>query len=59
LGARVVETAFSDQFKGLTGELALGSGVTAISGATISSKAVVTAVNDAMKLFEKAIKEAS
>jgi len=48
LGERIVETAFSSQFNGITtDEVALkdnGGKIDAISGATISSSAVVEAV---------------
>jgi electron transport complex protein RnfG len=59
LGAKVEESVFTDQFKGLTGELAVGEDINGVSGATISSKGVVTAVNEGIKLFPKAMKEAS
>lgn len=48
LGERVTENAFLKQFIGLSGEVALGNGVDAVSGATISSTAVVKAVNAAL-----------
>ncbi len=44
-GARITEAAFLDQYKGATGDVTLGEGIDAISGATISSKAVTDAVN--------------
>lgn len=59
LGARITEEQFTKQFQGLSGEIALGSEVSAISGATISSKAVVSAVNDALSQFPKVMKEVS
>ena len=45
LGSKAQEPAFTDQFPGLTLPLALGEDVDAISGATITSTAVVNAVN--------------
>ena len=61
LGARIVEPDFTDQFRGqeLSDELKLssdGGQVDGISGASISSKGVVTAVRKALELFPK-IKE--
>ncbi len=47
-GAKAQEPAFYDQFIGKTGQLTLGTDVDAISGATITSAAVVDAVNTAM-----------
>ena len=47
VGSRVREEAFTRQFLTLTPPLALNEDVDAISGATISSQAVVDAVNDA------------
>lgn len=48
LGARAKEPAFTDQFQGKVTPLALGQQVEAISGATVTSQAVVDAVNQAM-----------
>ena len=51
LGSRTKEEAwFLEQFVGKSGELAVGSGVDAITGATISSKAVTKGVSDALAL---------
>lgn len=47
VGSRVREKAFMEQFIGQTPPLALGSGIDAISGATVSSQAAVDAVNEA------------
>ncbi len=47
LGARTKEPAFTGQFQGVTTPVTLGSGVDAITAATISSKAVVDGVNAA------------
>lgn len=44
--------AFRGQFAGLSGELAVGSQVDAISGATITSKAVTSGVNAALRCAE-------
>ena len=41
--------AFRSQFAGLSGSLAVGENVDAISGATITSKAVVSGVNAALE----------
>ncbi|HID73653.1 MAG TPA: RnfABCDGE type electron transport complex subunit G [Thermoplasmata archaeon] len=52
LGARITETSFQDQFAGLSVEDVRltddGGRIDAISGATISSRAVVDAVHDAI-----------
>jgi electron transport complex protein RnfG len=58
LGARIAESTFTDQFKGLSAdEVALRSDdgmIDAITGATISSKAVVDAVREKMtEIIEK------
>ena len=45
LGARAQEAAFTDQFIGKSGVLAYGEGIDAIAGATITSTAVLEAVN--------------
>lgn len=52
LGKRTEEPSFIDQFNGKSGELKLKEDITPIGGATISSKAVTLAVNNALKLFE-------
>ena len=61
LGARVTETEFSDQFRGLSleEEVSLGGNVDGISGATFSSKGVVAAINEAVKIFPKVKEEVS
>ncbi|BCS87430.1 RnfABCDGE type electron transport complex subunit G [Pseudodesulfovibrio sediminis] len=57
LGARATEPVFRDQFKGLaTDSIALdkqGGTIAAISGATITSTATVTAVNEAIQIFDR------
>ncbi|MEG0742556.1 MAG: FMN-binding protein [Clostridia bacterium] len=47
LGSKVKEPAFTDQFAGKEPPLALDENIDAISGATISSRAVVDGVNEA------------
>lgn len=47
LGSRVKEPAFTNQFAGKTPPLTLGSDIEGISGATVSSGAVVAGVNQA------------
>ncbi len=64
LGARIVEKGFRDQFKGLTlsNQLNLsndGGKIDGVSGATFSSRGVITAVRKALELFPKAKKEVS
>ncbi|MBI9079131.1 MAG: RnfABCDGE type electron transport complex subunit G [Pseudodesulfovibrio sp.] len=57
LGARVVEPEFRDQFSGhSTDKIALkkqGGNIAAISGATISSTGTVSAVNEAVNIFNQ------
>ncbi len=53
LGARVTEDFFLAQFEGQSGALVLGSDVDAISGATISSRAVTDGVNLATETLTK------
>lgn len=57
LGSRIVEPDFRDQFTGhATTKIALkkqGGDIAAISGATISSTGTVSAVNDAVKVFNQ------
>lgn len=57
LGARIVEPEFRDQFTDhTTAKVALqkqGGDIVAISGATISSTGAVSAVNDAVKIFNQ------
>jgi electron transport complex protein RnfG len=48
LGARVLEAAFRDQFIGKKAPVSYGDGIDAISGATITSKAVLKGVNEAL-----------
>lgn len=45
-----------EQFKGLSDQAVIGGNVEAVTGATISSKAVVSCVNEALDMY-KAIKE--
>ena len=48
-GAQVQTNTFRNQFIGKSGTLAYGEGVDAIAGATISSNAVLKAINDALQ----------
>ncbi len=63
LGMKANEDEFKDQFSGKAGELALGSGdndISAITGATVTSTAVVQAVNKGVEFYgsvEKQIAE--
>ena len=51
LGAKAREESFTFQFIGKKGTVALGTDVDAISGATITSEAVVKGVNEALKVM--------
>ncbi len=59
LGANSTKDSFKDRFKGKTGELVVdknsndGQNIQAITAATITSRAVVSAVNAAVADFEK------
>ena len=48
LGALALEPTFRDQFKGKKAPVAYGDGIDAIAGATITSNAVLKAVNEAL-----------
>ena len=48
LGSRAGQAAFLEQYKGLSGTLTIGENVDALSGATVTSKAVTKAVNSAI-----------
>lgn len=52
LGQNVTKDGFSKQFEGLGGNAVIGSNVEAVTGATISSKAAVGCVNDALDLYK-------
>lgn len=51
LGSRVNSESYLSQYAGLGGSLALGSDVDAITGSTISSKAVLRGVNSALDAY--------
>ena len=55
LGMNAKKDAFKDQFKGKSGELAVnkdGGEIVAITSATVTSRAVTKAVNEALSLYE-------
>ncbi len=53
LGANIRNQSFLDSFNGLTGgDVVINSNVDALTGATISSKAVANGINDAAKVVE-------
>ena len=53
VGSRVREDAFTQQFLGQTPPVTLGEGIDAVSGATVSSQAVVDAVNEAAVFLDR------
>ena len=55
LGARVNDAGYLSQYGGKTGDLALGEDIDAISGATISSKAVLAGVKAAQATLDSAL----
>lgn len=52
IGKMTEEESFLSEFAGKSGTLAAGKDIAAVSGATISSKAMVAAVNSALQAFE-------
>lgn len=64
LGARITERDFTEQFRGqpLEGGVQLsseGGAIDAVSGASFSSKGVISAINDAVELFPRVKEEVS
>ena len=57
LGENVKNDSFLSQFEGKDGEMTLGSDLDAISGATISSRAVTSGVNLATEALQDFLKE--
>ncbi len=53
LGQKVRESAFSDQFAGMAAEAFTIDDIDAISGATISSRAAVSAINLAIEAYQQ------
>ncbi|MBR4458519.1 MAG: FMN-binding protein [Clostridia bacterium] len=49
IGQRCMEEAFTSQFIGKSGKVMLDAGIDAVSGATVTSTAVVRAVNEILK----------
>ena len=63
LGMRADEPAFKEQFNGKSGQLTLVKGdasgdaeISAISGASVTSGAVISAVNAGLELYESTLK---
>lgn len=50
LGSKTADDTFLRQFKGISGKIAVGDNIDAVSGATVSSKAVTAGVNAALSL---------
>ena len=58
IGQKALEPAFLDRFNGKSGSVALGEGgLTALTGATITSKAVTKSINHVLEVFDM-LKEA-
>lgn len=55
LGARVSDASYLGQYAGKSGTLTLGENVDAISGATISSRAVLAGVKEAQEILKSHI----
>ena len=49
IGQKCAEEAFTSQFIGKSGKVMLGNGIDAVGGATVTSTAVVRAVNQLFK----------
>lgn len=58
LGANIEKEEFRSRFKGVYGEAVIGENVDALSGATISSKAVASGVNKALSAYALLYSEA-
>ncbi len=52
LGANIKNDSFLEQFKGISDQIVVGSNVDALSGATISSKAVAYGINEASQVVK-------
>ena len=57
LGAKTREPAFTDQFKGMSGMLVLKQNIDSVTGASISSGAVVSGVNKALDYMKSVLPE--
>ena len=55
LGAKAKEPAFTDQFSGKAAPVTLGKDIDAIAGATVTSQAVVKAVNTAVEKLDSVL----
>ena len=55
VGAKVDDPAYLSQYAGVSGDLTLGEEIDAISGATISSRAVLSGVKSAQEALENAL----
>ncbi|MBE6632713.1 MAG: RnfABCDGE type electron transport complex subunit G [Ruminococcaceae bacterium] len=55
LGSKVNDPAFLGQYRGAVSQVAVGEEIDAITGATISSKAVTAGVNLAMNALERCV----
>ena len=53
VGARADDPAYLDQYDGLSGRLSFGEGIDALSGATISSRAILSGVNAASAIVSE------
>ena len=54
-GGRTMEEAFLQQFVGKKAPFELGNGVDAVSGPTVTSTAVIEAINEAAKGFDPTV----
>ena len=52
LGAKASDAAYLAQYQGKSGTLSLGEDIDAVSGATISSRAVLSGVTAAQKILD-------
>ena len=57
LGARTREPAFTEQFRGMSGLLVLKQNIDSVTGASISSGAVVSGVNKALEYMKSLLPE--
>ena len=59
IGSKAANDEYVKRYEGLSGELTLGTDVDGVSGATISSKAILKGINEALAIDFQAVKGAA
>lgn len=59
IGSKAANDEYVKRYAGLSGQLTLGTDVDAVSGATISSKAILKGINEALAIDFQAVKGAA